>query len=159
MLHTNANCRVMSDQWLRTMMRNFVPGTDVVLGFSHYRYRKDTSAGRYFRVFDSVVTSLQWVGSAIKGKPYRGISDNLAYRRQLFFDHAGFSESLELRYGDDDVFVSAIATGDNTRLELAPESQMGCPRGSRGARLYQHFHHFGSHIFAHTLMGDDDIAV
>ena len=32
-LHTNANCRVMSDQWLRTMMRNFVPGTDVVLGF------------------------------------------------------------------------------------------------------------------------------
>ena len=35
----------------------------------------------------------------------------------------------------------------------------GCPRGSRGARLYQHFHHFGSHIFAHTLMGDDDIAV
>ena len=93
-LHTNANCRVMSDQWLRTMMRNFVPGTDVVLGFSHYRYRKDTSAGRYFRVFDSVVTSLQWVGSAIKGKPYRGISDNLAYRRQLFFDHAGWSESL-----------------------------------------------------------------
>ena len=123
-LHTNANCRVMSDQWLRTMMRNFVPGTDVVLGFSHYRYRKDTSAGRYFRVFDSVVTSLQWVGSTIKGKPYRGISDNLAYRRQLFFDHAGFSESLELRYGDDDVFVSTIATGDNTRLELAPESQM-----------------------------------
>ena len=95
-LHTNANCRVMSDQWLRTMMRNFVPGTDVVLGFSHYRYRKDI----------------------------RGISDNLAYRRQLFFDHAGFSESLELRYGDDDVFVSTIATGDNTRLELAPESQM-----------------------------------
>lgn len=123
-LTTNANCRVMSDQWLRTMMRNFVPGTDVVLGFSHYRYRKDTTFGRFYRVFDSVVTSLQWVGSAIKGKPYRGISDNLAYRRQLFFDHSGFSKSLDLKYGDDDVFVSEIATGANTRMVLASDSQV-----------------------------------
>lgn len=123
-LTTNANCRVMSDQWLRTMMRNFVPGTDVVLGFSHYRYRKDTGLGRYFRVFDSVITSLQWLGSAIGGKPYRGISDNLAYRREVFFRHSGFSKSLELRYGDDDVFVSEIATEGGTRLELAPESQV-----------------------------------
>ncbi|MDO4510449.1 MAG: glycosyltransferase [Bacteroidales bacterium] len=123
-LTTNANCRVMSDQWLRSMMRNFVPGIDVVLGFSHYRYRKDTSGGRFYRVFDSVVTSLQWVGSAIKGKPYRGISDNLAYRREVFFQHSGFSKSLDLKFGDDDVFVSEIADGTNTRLELAPESQV-----------------------------------
>lgn len=123
-LLTNANCRAMSDQWLRTMARNFVPGTDVVLGFSHYRYRKDTGAGRHFRVFDSVVTSLQWVCSAICGRPYRGIGDNLAYRRKVFFSHSGFSKSLELRYGDDDVFVDEIATGANTRMELAPESQM-----------------------------------
>lgn len=123
-LTTNANCRVMSDQWLRAMMRNFVPGVDVVLGFSHYRYRKDTSAGRYYRVFDSIITSLQWVGSAIKGKPYRGISDNLAYRRKVFFDHNGFSRNLDLKFGDDDVFVSEIATGANTRMVLTADSQV-----------------------------------
>ena len=123
-LTTNANCRVMSDQWLRLMMRNFTPGTDVVLGFSHYRYLKDTTFGRYYRVFDSVVTALQWLGSAIKHKPYRGISDNLAYRRQMFFDHSGFSKTLDLNYGDDDIFVSEIADSKNTRLELAAESQV-----------------------------------
>lgn len=123
-LMTNANCRMMSDQWLRLMMRNFIPGVDVVLGYSHYRYHKDRGLGRFYRAFDSVVTSTQWMVSAMKGRPYRGTSDNLAFRKQLFFDNRGFSKNLDLRWGEDDVFVSEIARGDNTRLELASESQV-----------------------------------
>lgn len=121
---TNANVRVTSDQWLRTLMRNFVPSVDVVLGYSHLRYRKDCGLGRHFRVFDSVTGAMQWLLPAFKGHPYRGVSDNLAFRRQLFFDHNGYSASLDLRWGDDDVWVSQVATPDNTRVELAPESQV-----------------------------------
>ncbi len=121
---TNANCRVMSNQWLRLLMRNFVPGIDVVLGYSHYHYSRDTKPGRYYRIYDTTVTARQWVLSAIEGVPYRGVSDNLAYRRRLFFDNNGFSKSLDLRWGDDDVYVSEIAHGGNTRLELCPESQV-----------------------------------
>ena len=121
---TNANCRVMSNQWLRLLARNFVAGIDVVLGYSHYHYSRDKKPGRYYRIYDTAVTARQWVLSAVDGVPYRGVSDNLAYRRQVFFDNAGFSGSIDLRWGDDDVYVSQIANGGNTRLELSPGSQV-----------------------------------
>ncbi len=123
-LTTNATCRPAGNQWLATIGRNFVDGTDIVLGYSHYEYDLDHRAGRRMRIFDSVATATQWTLSAIRNKPYRGTSDNLAYRKQLFFDNNGFAESMNLIWGEDDVFISQIANAYNTRLELAPESQL-----------------------------------
>ena len=71
-LTTSANCRVTSDQWLRTMLRNFTAGT------------------------------------ANQGEGFDYTSDT----------------SANLRWGDDDVFVAEIARPDNTRVELAPDSQV-----------------------------------
>ena len=123
-LTTCANCRVTSNQWLATMMRNFTPEVDIVLGYSHYRYHRDKRWGRRMRVFDTVSTGAQWLLSAIQGHPYRGVTENLAYRKHLFFDHNGFSHSMELLWGEDDVFLSEIAQGATVRVELAPESQL-----------------------------------
>lgn len=123
-LTTNANCRPASDHWLSLMMSRFEPGVDVVLGYSHYRYSRDHGTGRFYRIFDTVSVGTQWLVSAITGHPYRGTSDNLAYRKQLFFDHSGFAESMHLHWGDDDVWVSRIATAGNTRVQLAKESQL-----------------------------------
>lgn len=123
-LTTNANCRPTSDQWLRLMMRNFVPGTDVVLGYSHYRYHRDKRWGRHWRILDTVTTGTQWLRSAIAGRPYRGTTDNLAYRKQLFFDVNGFAKTMNLTWGEDDVFLCQIAHDSNTRVELAPETQL-----------------------------------
>lgn len=123
-LTTNANCRPTSDQWLRLMARNFVPGIDVVLGYSHYRYHRDKRWARRWRILDTVTTATQWLGSAIAGRPYRGTTDNLAYRKHLFFDVNGFARTMNLTWGEDDVFLCQIARGDNTRVELAAESQL-----------------------------------
>ncbi len=123
-LTTCANCRVTSEQWLTTMMRNFTPEVDIVLGYSHYRYHRDKRWGRRLRVFDTVSTGAQWLLSAVHGHPYRGVTENLAYRKQIFFDHSGFSRSMELLWGADDVFVSEIAQGRVARVELAPDSQV-----------------------------------
>lgn len=123
-LTTNANCRPVSRNWLALVMRNFTPETGVVIGYSHYRYKKDKGLGRGYRVFDTVTMGAQYLCSAIKGHPYRGTCDNLAYRKKLFFDNNGFAKSMDLRWGDDDVFLSEIATGSNTRVELDAESQL-----------------------------------
>ena len=123
-LTTTANCRPSSERWLSLMMSRFEPGVDVVLGYSHYRYSRDRGPGRFYRVFDTVSTGAQWLVSAITGHPYRGTSDNLAYRREVFDAHKGFSELLHLQWGDDDVWVSRIATAANTRVQLARESQL-----------------------------------
>lgn len=123
-LTTCANCRVTSEHWLSTMMRNFVPEVDIVLGYSHYRYHRDKRWGHRLRVFDTVSTGAQWLLSAIHGHPYRGVTENLAYRKHLFFDHNGFSHSMELIWGEDDVFLSEIAQSAGVRVELAADSQV-----------------------------------
>ncbi len=121
-LTTNANCQIHSERWLMAMMRNFGPGIDVVLGYSHFGDEGYKGIGKNYRVLDEMTTSMQWILSAIKGKPYRGTSDNLAYRKEVFYRNKGFSKSLEMKWGDDDIFVSEIATGQNTRLEMLPAS-------------------------------------
>ncbi len=123
-LTTCANCLVPGDQWLRMMMRNFTPDVDIVLGYAHYHYQGDRRMGRRLRVFDTVSTGAQWLPAAIHGHPYRGVTENLAYRKHLFFDHNGFSHSMELIWGEDDVYVSEIAQGAGTRVELCNESQV-----------------------------------
>jgi len=119
-LNTNANCQVNSDHWLMAMMRNFGPGIDIVLGYSHFDHNSDRKLGKSYRVFDEMTTSMQWMISAINHKTYRGISDNLAYRKELFYQNKGFSNSLDMKWGDDDIFISEIATARNTRLEILP---------------------------------------
>jgi len=121
-LTTNANCQIKSERWLMAMMRNFGPGVDVVLGYSHFEHENDKGIARTYRAFDEMTVSMQWLLSAIDGKPYRGTSDNLAYRKEVFYRNKGFSKSLEMKWGDDDIFVSEIANARNTRLELLPAS-------------------------------------
>lgn len=123
-LTMSANCRPTNDQWLRLMMRNFTPDTDIVLGYSHYRYKHDKHPGHNMRIFDTVTTGVQWLTSAIKGKPYRGTSDNMAYRKQLFYDARGFASSMDLKWGEDDIFLSEIHKAGRTRVEIAPASQL-----------------------------------
>lgn len=123
-LTTCANCRPDSPQWLRLMMRNFTPDTDVVLGFSHIEAGADRGIGRRYRAFDAASCGCQWLSAAVKGNPYRGDGNNLAYRKRCFFERNGFASSLDLRWGEDDVFVSEIATGANTRVEIDPDAMV-----------------------------------
>lgn len=53
-----------------------------------------------------------------------GVGRNLAYRKSMFLKEKGFNNFLHVIGGDDDLFVNIHARGDNTRLELAAESQM-----------------------------------
>ena len=119
---TNANCCPPGPDWLMLMCRNFTPDTDVVIGYSRPRYKKDHKFGRNYRVYDNVTDSVQYLSSDINGYPFRGTNDNLAYRRSSFFANNGFHRSLMLHFGDDDLFVSEIARADNTRVELCPDS-------------------------------------
>ena len=115
LVFTNANCMPQSNQWLRLMARNFTSRTQVVLGYSGYERGKGWLHKR--ASFDSLFTSLRYLGFALAGSPYMGIGRNLAYRKELFYQQKGFSAHLNLQRGDDDLFINHVATPENTRVE------------------------------------------
>lgn len=120
---TDDHTRLLSDRWLELMMAPFAdPACEVVLGCRMPEANADRQTGNSRRAYDFAASTVTWLSAAIAGAPYRGCSGNVAYRRQLFFDNKGFSRSLNLRYGDDDIFINEITSSENTAVQLAPES-------------------------------------
>ena len=115
LVFTEANCCPQSNQWLRLLARNFTSRTQVVLGYSGYERGKGWLHKRV--AFDNLFTSMRYLGFALAGSPYMGIGRNLAYRKELFYEHKGFSAHLNLQRGDDDLFVNHVVTAENTRVE------------------------------------------
>lgn len=117
---TTADAIIDSPDWLASITRNFSnPDIGIVLG---YAAPANKSAIGRFTTFNFASDTVAWICSAIGHKPFRGTELNLAYRRELFFSNKGFSRSLNLHAGDDDIFISEIATRSNTAVELSPES-------------------------------------
>jgi glycosyltransferase involved in cell wall biosynthesis len=115
-----ANCRPMNDQWLASMVKNYGEGTMITLGYCAYTTHK----GFLHKLigYDNLISGVQYISAALAGRPYSGSGRNLSYRKQLFFEHKGFSHSLNLHAGDDDLFVNESATRTNTRVEYTPGS-------------------------------------
>lgn len=124
---TAVGAEIRSDRWLRAMMRHFAPGgsTEVVVGFAAQMPEADRGRGARCRAFDTAVGAARWLGAAIAGHPFRASEFNVAYRREVFFRNKGFSRSLNLHFGDDDIFISEIARKDNTAVELGHDSIVG----------------------------------
>lgn len=120
LLLTDADCKPMSNQWIKTMVSNFNAGTDIVIGYSPYK--KVNSLLNLFIQFDTFYTALQYISFTLKRKPYMAVGRNLAYRRSFFFANKGFSKHLTIPFGDDDLFVNDNATPDNVAIELNPNS-------------------------------------
>ncbi len=119
---TNANCAPEGKEWIACMMRNFVDGVDIVAGYAYMA--RDNHRKRRYVAYDRLMFTLRYLSYILLHRPYMAEGYNLAYRKKLFFDNKGFSSHLNLHYGDDDLFINEVATSDNTRVELAPESQM-----------------------------------
>jgi hypothetical protein len=121
-VNTTAGVSIESPYWLMSMMRHFSdPEVEVVLGYS-IPSNDDDQMGKRRRAFDWVASGVNWLSSALKNKPYRGTEFNVAYTREIFFANKGFSHSLNLKHGDDDVFINEITNSENTRVELSADS-------------------------------------
>lgn len=121
-LLTCGNCRAEGDGWISAMMRHFAEGADVVIGSTAMRDIDGDKGIGPMRSFDSLISAMRRLPAAISGKPVGADCCNLAYRRHLFFDCGGFSHTLNLNYGDDDIFVSELAKGNIVEAELSPDS-------------------------------------
>lgn len=126
---TDANARIMSADWLKLIGRHFAAGKDVVIGsVSPFSKRRRSSLGNYNMLADKIT----YLSSALAGRAYRGEDCNMAFRRQMFFDHNGFTESVALHHGIDDIFLSGITRPGNYAVELSGAAQVGVDEDSTG---------------------------
>lgn len=128
-IHTTSSARIPSSLWLESIMRHFDPEgpVDIVIGYAAAPAYDDRALGARARSFDNSADALGWIAPAVAGHPWRGTEFNLAYRRDIFFRNKGFSQHLNLRDGDDDIFISEIAQGYNTVVELSDNSVVEVP--------------------------------
>lgn len=122
---TEPYCKPESKDWLKSLSRNFVPGTDIVLGYCNYSYGKGIFAKRI--IADMLMVSMRFLGKAIGGFPYMGIGRNMAYRKDIYLQHKGFYNQLTLSRGDDDLFINEIADSRNTKVCVNSNSIMRMP--------------------------------
>lgn len=123
---TCGNCHIPSTEWLRRMMAHTLDGkVNVVVGSSTLR-DLDGAAGPSARLrgFDDLWQVARSICSALEGHPRRATGNNLVYARSIFFEKGGFASSLNLNFGDDDLFVSEIADGINTAIDMSPETMV-----------------------------------
>lgn len=117
---TDADCRPASPRWLEHMAAEFSDEKQIVLGFSPYR-REPGFLNAWIQ-FEACWTAVQYVAAARAGIPYMGVGRNLAYSKRLFEQAGGFQNHADLPSGDDDLFISAAANGQNTAVCLDPDS-------------------------------------
>ena len=150
---TNSSCRIASKDWLTSIAQHFANGKEIVIGYASHPASADKKLGARSRAFNTVIDATKYLSWAINRKPYRGIDANIAYSRKLFFSNKGFSRSLNLHHGDDDIFISEIATATNTAVELSPESHVECIYRSEPRKAYHEqksIRKFNAKLIKHT---------
>lgn len=119
LVFTDADCRPASKYWLQQMAAPFSETKQLVLGYGAYEKGKGL-LNRLIR-FETLMTAIQYFSYAKAGMPYMGVGRNLAYTSTLFYENSGFMSHMNVRSGDDDLFVNEAATGENTAVCLAQE--------------------------------------
>ena len=120
LLLTDADCQPAGKNWIASMVQQYYPETEIVLGYGPYE--KKSGLLNLFIRFDTFMVALQYFSFALSGKPYMGVGRNLSYKRSMFFKNKGFTSHYKIPSGDDDLFINKVANRKNTRINIEPES-------------------------------------
>lgn len=120
LLFTEANCKPLTKNWIRSMANAYTPETDIILGYC--RYPENSGLMHKLVSYDLLTNGLRYLSSALAHHPFTGDGKNLSYKRHLFFEQKGYSKSLNLHAGADDLFINSIATKQNTKALFTPDS-------------------------------------
>lgn len=121
LLLTDADCYPTSKDWIAAMSSQFMMQKTIVLGYGKYEKIANSFLNKIIR-FDTLLTAIQYFSWAKEGHPYMGVGRNLAYKKEEFFNVNGFIEHIQVRSGDDALFINQAATAKNTAITYTPES-------------------------------------
>ncbi|MBV8255690.1 MAG: glycosyltransferase [Chitinophaga sp.] len=115
-LLTDADCKPGSTYWLSLMSQGFTDEKEIVLGYGAY-HKKPGFLNKVIR-YETFFSAMQFLSFAMSGMAYMGVGRNLAYKKELFYRHKGFTSHQHLAGGDDDLFVNTAATRKNVSVVI-----------------------------------------
>lgn len=118
------DCYPTSNQWLSHLATRCTDDVDVVLGYSNYERKPGFANACY--IYDTLVQQLRMLGLTLRGKGYMGIGRNMAYRRDIFFTHKGYSHHLDLERGEDDLFINEHVPSKRIAAHISDVSIVRC---------------------------------
>ncbi|MGO4772370.1 glycosyltransferase [Flavobacterium sp. W22_SRS_FK3] len=121
LLFTDADCYPTSKEWINAMTSQFTMNKTIILGYGGYEKIERSLLNKIIR-FETVLTAVQYFSWTKAGLPYMGVGRNLAYKKEEFFNVNGFIDHIQVRSGDDDLFVNQAANKANTTIAYIPES-------------------------------------
>lgn len=121
LLFTDADCYPASKKWVQEMSTHFTAKKELVLGYGAYARKGNSLLNKLIR-FETVMTAIQYFSYAMNGRPYMGVGRNLSYTTKLFYEQKGFISHMDVRSGDDDLFVNEAGTKKNIGLAFSPSS-------------------------------------
>lgn len=120
LLFTDADCKTNSKNWIITMLQYLHEKKSIGLGYGAYLKKKGIM-NKLIRL-DTVLIATQYLSFALCKIPYMGVGRNLSYKKQLWKDNGGFVSHLDIKSGDDDLFISEAANAFNTSIQIHPDS-------------------------------------
>lgn len=121
LLFTDADCAPVSENWISEMTSRFSTSKQLILGYGSYKKVPGSFTNILVR-YETLLTAVQYFSYAILGNPYMGVGRNLAYTKTAFFKVNGFVKHLQVRSGDDDLFVQEVARKSNTAICVSKDS-------------------------------------
>jgi glycosyltransferase involved in cell wall biosynthesis len=121
LLFTDADCKLVSNDWIKQMYSHFSSKKTIILGYGAYSKVKNSFLNKLIR-FETLITAIQYFSFAKLGMPYMGVGRNLAYTKNEFFNASGFMNHMKVRSGDDDLFINQIANKNNTAICFTKDS-------------------------------------
>ena len=121
LLFTDADCYPTSKDWITAMSSQFSMQKTIVVGYGKYEKIPNSFLNKIIR-YETLLTAIQYFSWAKVGYPYMGVGRNLAYKKDEFFNVNGFIEHMQVRSGDDDLFINQAANGKNTTIAYSAES-------------------------------------
>lgn len=121
LLFSDADCKPLSKNWITEIASNFNSQHKIVLGFGSYKKIKKSILNKLIR-FETLLTAIQYFSYSKIGIPYMGVGRNLAYTKSLFFSVNGFAKHMNIKSGDDDLFINQTAIKKNTTICYSKDS-------------------------------------
>ena len=120
LLFTDADCKPLSEYWIKEMSRGFENEKKIVIGVGIYEKEKGF-LNKIIR-FDTVQIAINSMGYAKAKLAYMGVGRNLAYDQDIYFLNNGFKSHYHVESGDDDLFVNQSSNQTNTQVVFNSKS-------------------------------------